>query len=117
MLLPTTLQGEVSDLLNHERRKEKQFNREMFMKILENTRFLACQGIALRGDNNDSETESNFIQLLHLRCVGSDIQTWLRKKSNKYTSRDIQNEVLKIMALQILGDVQKMFKQLESTAF
>ena len=105
VLLPTTLQGEVSDLLNNECRKEKQFNREMFMKILENTRFLARQGIALRGDNN--ETESNFIQLLHLRCVGSDIQTWLRKKSNKYTSHGIQNEVLKIMALQILGDVQK----------
>ena len=75
------------------------------MKILENTRYLAHQGIALRGDGN--ECDSNFIQLLQLRCVERDVQTWLRKKFNKYTSHDIQNELLKLMAIQILGDVQK----------
>lgn len=53
VLLPATIQGEVGDLLYHEYQKEKQFNREMFMKILENTRYLARQGIALRGDGTE----------------------------------------------------------------
>ena len=52
-------------------------------------RFLARQELPLRG--HDDETESNFFQLLKLR--GEDdprIETWLKKKTDKYTSSDIQ---------------------------
>ena len=41
-------------------------NREYLLKVLQNIRFLARQGIALRGDVN--EDDSNFIQLLKLRA-------------------------------------------------
>ena len=48
---------------------------------------------------------NNFIQLLRLR--GDDrkgIDTW---KTNKYTSPDIQNECLQLMALHILREVSQ----------
>ena len=71
---------------------------ERFLKILSNLRFLACQGIAIRGHGDESD--SNFHQLLKLRKEDDPrIETWLKKKTDKYTSSDIQNEILKIMAL------------------
>ena len=82
----------------------------MFLRILENLCFLARQGLALRGHGNDSE--SNFMQLLHLRasdCPG--IVPWLEKKTNNYVSPVIQNECLKIMCLQLLRQVSSCIQE------
>ena len=50
--------------------------------------------------------ESNFIQLLNLRaCDDPKLVDWLKKKSDKYTSPDIQIEVLQIMDLETLRDI------------
>lgn len=76
----------------------------MLLLILQNVRFLAGQGLPLRGDSDESD--NNFHQLLRLRGVdhqGSD--SWLSKKTNKYTSPNIQNECLQLMALRILREV------------
>ena len=74
----------------------------MFLKILQNIRFLSHQGLSLRGGDADS----NFIQLLHLRGIDCpEIEAWMKKKTTKYTSHDDQNECLQIMALQILREV------------
>ena len=62
--------------------------------------FLARQSIAIRGDGD--EENSNFIQLFKLR--GEDdpkFAKWLEKKTDKYVSADIQNELLKVMGLQV----------------
>ena len=78
----------------------------MFLQILQNIGFLSRQGLALRG--GDADTDSNFMQLVHLR--GRDcpeVEAWMKKKTNKYTSHDIQNECLQIMALQILREVSQ----------
>ena len=51
---------------------------------------------------NQTESNSNFVQLMKL--WGEDdsrIITWLEKKTDKYTSPDMQNEILKTMALQV----------------
>ena len=60
----------VDELLNAHQQNQKAENREMFLRILENVRFLARQGLALsHGDGLDSDV----IQLLRLRasdCVG-----------------------------------------------
>ena len=54
--------------------------------------------------------DSNFIQLLQLRaCDDPGVKDWLRKKTNKYTSPEIQNEMLEVMALEVL---QKLSSQL-----
>ena len=55
--------------------------------------------IAIRGDGD--KENSNFIQLLKLR--GEDdpkFVKWLEKKTDKYVSADIQNELLNVMGLQ-----------------
>ena len=64
-------------------------------------KYLARQGLPLRGHEND-EVDGDFIQLLHLRNLDRpEIIDWMKKKTNKYTSPVIQNECLQIMALHI----------------
>ena len=74
------------------------------MKIAENIRFLARQGLSLHGDG--TEDNSNFKQLLHLRVLDDpNLLTWVQKKAEKYTSPEIQNELLKIMAQTVTRDI------------
>ena len=96
----------VDELLSEQNRAEKECNRKMFLRILQTIRFLARQGLPLRGKDGDSD--SNFTQLLRLQEADfPEIKTWLSKKANKYTSHDIQNECLQIMALHILRQVSR----------
>ena len=57
-------------MLSKQYATEKRVNREYLLKILSSIRFLARQGLPLRGDMN--ETDSNFYQLLMLRGKDSD---------------------------------------------
>ena len=52
-----------------------------------------------RCEDSDTDEESNFTQLLKLR--GKDqpvLLKWLERKEDKYTSPEIQNEIISIMA-------------------
>ena len=63
-------------------------------------KFLGCQRLALGGDSDEK------IVILTLKAFDSgEITKWLKRKTNKYTSPEIQNEMLKIMALNILRSV------------
>ena len=94
---------DVGELLSEAHREEKATNRRMLLKILQCIRFLAHQGLPLRGVGADAD--SNLLQL-QLQCVDCpELSVWLSKKTDKYTSHDIQNEMMKIMALQILRQV------------
>ena len=74
------------------------------------TKFLARQGIALRGDGD--EKDSNFLQLLLLRSVDDpSILSFLQRKTDKYTSPQIQNELFKIMALQVLREITDLIQK------
>ena len=76
----------------------------MLLLVLQTIQFLARQGLPLRGDGNESD--GNFSQLLRLRGVDHEgIDSWLSKKTNKYTSPEIQNECLQLMALHILCQI------------
>ena len=58
--------------------------RQSFLKILSNMKVLAWQGLPLRGDGD--EADSNFMQLTKLR--GEDdvrITSWLQWKTDRYT--------------------------------
>ena len=95
---------DIAETWQRELTKQKSENRQMLLKILSNIRFLARQSIAIRGDGD--EENSNFIQLFKLR--GEDdpkFAKWLEKKTDKYVSADIQNELLKVMGLQVLRDI------------
>ena len=57
----------------------------------------------MQGDTDD---ESNFIQLLKLK--GKDqslLLEWIKKKDDKYTSHDIQNEIIAIMSNYVIRDL------------
>ena len=93
---PVTL---VKNSAQHE--KQKTENRAMFRRVLLEVRFLAQQGLSLRGHGEG--TDSNFTQLLHLWAFNAPaVLTWMEKKTDRYMSSDIQNECLEIMALSIL---------------
>jgi len=42
-----------------------------------------------------------------MNCGDIDVGSWLAKKTNKYTSLDVQNECLKLMTLHTLHDDSK----------
>ena len=55
----------------------------------------------LRGDGDESDV--NFLQLLKFQGQDDDMMLeWLQRKCNKYTSHEIQNDLIKIMALHVL---------------
>ncbi len=94
----------VAESLSAQLAKEKLDHRQCFLMILSNIRFLARQGLPLRGHGD--EKDSNFLQLMKLRGENDPrIPDWLDKKTNKYTAPDIQNEILKVMALSVLRQV------------
>ena len=61
----------------------------------------------MRGDGA-GEPDRNFIQLLQLRAQdegNGKLVRWMKRKSSKYTSHDIQNEILQVMALRVLRQI------------
>ena len=95
---------DIGDILNKQAVTEKQANREYLLKVLTTVRFLAQQGLALRGDGDECDT--NVHQLLLLR--GEDFPSmakFMERKQLKYSSHEVQNEFLSIMALQMLREI------------
>ena len=96
--------GNIQEMTSEKIKSNLQENRKCLMKIIETIQFLGRQGLALRGDGSDEN--SNFMQLLKLRSKDFlKLKEWLEKKTGKYTSHDVQNELLKLMAHQILRDL------------
>ena len=89
--------------------KEKEENRRALYTILSTVRFLACQSLPLRGvyaGHGCCEVNSNFMQLLELRkCDVPNLDGWLSRSQDRFTSPMIQNELLEIMASTILRKV------------
>ena len=82
--LPRTTK-DVNESLSSSHAAEKGINRQCLIRFAENIRYLARQGLALRGDGDESD--SNFMQLACLRrddyCPQFGSQ--LELKTNKYT--------------------------------
>ena len=96
---------DVGEMLSSQHSAEKAQNRTCLLKILSNLRFLARQGCAIRG-SGEHEKDSNFYQLYKLRCEDDPaLEEWLRKKTEKYMSHEVQNEMLKVMALIVLREI------------
>ena len=81
IVLPTVTR-DVSELHDNEIAADREKNRAVFNVVLKNIKFLARQGLALRGDGD--EFNSNLIQLLHLTgCPGVNVKDWLDRKAKK----------------------------------
>ena len=83
----------------------------MLLAILANIRYLARQALPLRGTWNSetgSEESSNFYQFLKLPGQDNpEILDWLIRKDDNYTSPDIQNEILEVIARRMLCEISK----------
>ena len=98
VVLPKTT-PDVGELMSRSHAEDKAANRQCFLKLLSNMRFLARQALPMRGHEEDN---SNFIQLYKLRGEDDEnVLAWLKKKHYKYTSAQIQNEMLQVMALKV----------------
>ena len=82
----------------------------MLLKVISCVQYLARQGLALRGDGD--EQGRNFMQLLKLKGEDDEaVINWLQRKVNKYTSHEIQNNLLKIMAMHVSRDIATCLQQ------
>ena len=112
---PATALGDVSELISEQHYLEKFKNRKVLLMLLSNVRSLARQSLPLRGNwdkSSKAKENSNFHQLIKLRSQQDpEILEWLQRKSNKYTSLKIQNEMLEAMALGLLRErFQRIYK-------
>ncbi|CAG2184616.1 unnamed protein product [Mytilus edulis] len=74
------------------------------------TMFLARQGLPIRGADNDKD--SNFYQLNNLRCQEDPkFKEWLQRKTDRYTSPEIQNEIISIMSDQVVRSLATEIRQ------
>ena len=72
--------------------------------IFSSVRFLAWQGLALRGEGSDENP--NLIQLLWLRAEEKpQILKWLEKSSRKQKAHENQNEMLQIMSHTVIRNI------------
>ena len=100
---PSTTQ-DIGETLSSQHKQEKFENRLCFIKIMSCIQYLSRQGLPLRGDK--TEADANFMQLLQLHSTDNpNIVNWLQRKTNKYTSPEVQNEIIKVMALQVLRKI------------
>ncbi len=103
---------DVGEMLSKAHAEQKAENRRMLKMILSSIRYLGRQGLALRGhykideSGRRGEFDSNLIQLLRTRAEDEPtFLNWLEKSQDKFTSPDIQNEILLIMAMHILRQI------------
>ncbi|XP_039302128.1 uncharacterized protein LOC120357008 [Solenopsis invicta] len=91
-------------------------NRIALKKIFCTIRVLALQGLSLRG--NGSNKRSNFNEILQARSEDIlELRAWLHRKGHKWTSHDIQNEILELMASNIKQQNLKEIKAAHFFAF
>ena len=101
--LPATTR-DIGEQLSQQHSKEKQVNRKMLLKIVSSLRYLARQGLAVRGDGN--EKDCNLAQLLRLKGEDDSLMLeWLERKYNKYTLPEIHNELLSVMGRSVILSV------------
>lgn len=105
----------VSTQLSTAKEQQQRESRSCLVKIFKSARFLARQGLALRGHGND---EGNFKQLLQLQAEDDEVlKRWLSKPTNTFTSGDIQNEILSLMANSIIRGIVDTIQRLPTLQY
>ena len=75
------------------------------MKVMTSLQFLARQGLPVRGDG-ESELSGNLSQLLSLRSQDDPtLVEWLKRKTDKYTGHDMQNEIVQVTGHRVLRQI------------
>ena len=87
----------IVKLFGQENLKQKQESFRSLLKMFSVLRVLTRQGEAIRGHTYE---ESNFVQ--HLKCLAEgneELTAWMNKKTFRFISPSIQNEIVQLMAL------------------
>ena len=93
-------------MIDENEKKRRELNCRIFLTILETLQYLVRQGLAVRGDDDD---RSNFIQLLRLQSkTFPELTDWLLNKTERYTSHDVQNEIIILMSNQIMSNLLEL---------
>jgi hypothetical protein len=97
-----------------EERKAK--NREVMKRICNSISFLSRNGLAFRGDDESKESlnQGNFLELLKLLALYDErLKEYLMDapKNATYLSAEIQNELVRLMGLQIQENVLSRIKE------
>ena len=95
----------IASQLSAQHEADNLFHRKMLIKLLSCIRYLARQGLALRGHHEDSNSfEGNLYQLLLLQAQENpQMKNWLLKK--EYISPEIVNELISIMGQTVLRQI------------
>ena len=97
-------QTNISAQLSDQIRNDQKINRHCLEMLFTSVEYLARQALPFRGH---TEERGNFHQLMVLRGNESaDLKSWIARKRS-YMSHDIQNEILQVMAHQILRAIMK----------
>ena len=113
MLTIPSSYSDIGEQLSNVHAEQKIKHRQALFQILSCLWFLCRQGLALRGDG--TECDSNFQQLIRLKARDdTNLADWLKRKENVYTSPDIQNEIIRNLGHHVL---QSITKQLQSSPF
>lgn len=103
--LPATTRN-VGEQLSQQHASNKDKNRDALHQIFTSIKFLCRQGLALRGDG--CESDSNFKVLLSILAeIDQNLFEWMKRKENVYTSPVIQNEIVKVMGVKVLRDLSR----------
>ncbi|XP_064462321.1 zinc finger MYM-type protein 1-like [Ornithodoros turicata] len=90
----------VATALSESKLSQMKQSRQALLAVLSSVRFLACQGLSLRGHDED---EGNLRQLLMLREADvPGLGAWLNKSRCKWISPDLQNEMLELITHSML---------------
>ena len=104
IILPARTQ-DAAEILSSRTSEEKEKSRKCLKKIFSAVQFLARQGLPLCGDGW-YELNGNLNQLINLLSKeDANLATWTKKKTDKYTSKDVQNEVLRVVGQRVLRDI------------
>ena len=84
----------VAAQISRQKAQQQADARSALLKLLTSIRYLARQGLAIRGHETDT---GNLYQLVKLRCEDvSELQVWLQRTTN-FMSSDIQNDMLTLL--------------------
>ena len=109
MMYAALRQPSVVALARTSGEEEQRSRRSFLLKQLSSIQYLVRQGLAIRGH---CDIEGNLQQLM--KCRAEDIprfQQWI--KQGKYQSPEIVNELIRLMARQVLNSILTRLGQQE----
>lgn len=94
---------DIADMFSSENSKQKQQNWECLLKVFSTIRLLCRQRQAIRGHTDE---ESNYFQTLQFKAeFDKTFTAWMEKKSDRFISHSVQNEMIELIASSIITKI------------